>query len=278
MLNFIKELFIKKYKLYYFGGKKNKNAGDIFNVDLMKHFNINYSRTREVNKATLLCVGSNLEKIMNGAGFSDKTVVIAGAGFISPACGEEKYKGKLEVLALRGELSKQRIEKITGMKLDNCVLADPGILISKIYPMSSVKKYKLGIIPHYADKQSWLNINLPAKEYKIIDIQQDAKSVARELCECECILSSSLHGLIFADSYGIPNRQIILSNNISGGDYKFKDYYSAFGMEKPEPLDMRRYELTSDAVKSVMAEYSNKKERITVLQKELELIFYNLGW
>ena len=276
MFNLIKNLFVKKYKLYYFGGKKNKNAGDVFNVDLMKHFNINYSRTRDVNKANLLCVGSNLEKIINKARFSDKTVVIAGAGFISPACGEEKYKGKLEVLALRGELSKQRIERITGMKLDNCVLADPGILISKIYPMSPVKKYKLGIIPHYADKQNGLNINLPAEEYKIIDIQQDAKSVAKEICECECILSSSLHGLIFADSYGIPNRQIILSNNIAGGDYKFKDYYSAFGMELPEPIDLRFKKISLDLVENIIANYPDMKNTIKNMQEKLSDIFERL--
>jgi pyruvyltransferase len=47
-----------------------------------------------------------------------------------------------------------------------------------------------------------------------------------ELASCDYILSSSLHGLILSDAYGIPNKWISISNNLSGREFKFKDYYS----------------------------------------------------
>jgi hypothetical protein len=50
------------------------------------------------------------------------------------------------------------------------------------------------------------------------------------------VISSSLHGLIVADSLGIPNVWLRLSPDVLGGDYKFKDYYSVFGLA-PEPID-----------------------------------------
>ena len=51
---------------------------------------------------------------------------------------------------------------------------------------------------------------------------------AKKIAECETVISSSLHGLIAADSFGIPNLQMVLSNNIVGGLFKYNDYYSVF--------------------------------------------------
>ena len=53
--------------------------------------------------------------------------------------------------------------------------------------------------------------------------------VCRDISGCERILSSSLHGLIIADSFSIPNRRIGFYNNLKGGDFKFEDYASALG-------------------------------------------------
>ena len=45
------------------------------------------------------------------------------------------------------------------------------------------------------------------------------------------VLSSSLHGLVAADSFGVPNRHIVLSHKPKGDGFKFDDYYSAYGVE-----------------------------------------------
>jgi len=50
------------------------------------------------------------------------------------------------------------------------------------------------------------------------------------------ILSSSLHGLIVADSYGIPNAWVRFSDNISGGSFKYLDYFASVGRDVQEPV------------------------------------------
>ena len=45
-----------------------------------------------------------------------------------------------------------------------------------------------------------------------------------------------MYGLIVADVLYIPNVRMILSDKISGGDYKFNDYYSAFGLNEHEKI------------------------------------------
>jgi pyruvyltransferase len=64
------------------------------------------------------------------------------------------------------------------------------------------RKKGIGIIKHYAD-QTRLDA-LSSDEIREINAQQDPLKVIQEICECDVILSSSLHGVIIADSYGIP--------------------------------------------------------------------------
>ena len=169
------------------------------------------------------------------------------------------------------------MEGLLNQRLDNCILGDPGLLVSKIYPNNVQKKYKLGIIPHYSEKTDFNKqiIKLSQNDYKIIDIQQDVKFVVEEICQCECILSSSLHGLIFADSYNIPNRQLIISDKLAGGDYKFRDYYSAFGNKLPESIDIRETIIDNNLIENIIASYIAKD--ITKKQDELIKIFESLG-
>jgi hypothetical protein len=48
-----------------------------------------------------------------------------------------------------------------------------------------------------------------------------------------------MHGLIVADSFGIPNMRVIASESLMGGDYKFRDYYSAFSKNKYRAVNIR---------------------------------------
>jgi pyruvyltransferase len=72
----------------------------------------------------------------------------------------------------------------------------------------------------------------------LIDIKSGLKAVADLLYSCERIASSSLHGLILADAYGIPSCWIELSRRIAGGWFKFIDYFCSVGraVDRPVPL------------------------------------------
>jgi pyruvyltransferase len=66
-----------------------------------------------------------------------------------------------------------------------------------------------------------------------------------QMCECEAVFSSSLHGLIVAEAYGIPNYWISVSENVLGHGFKFRDYFASIGKSIREPLVL---EETSDPV------------------------------
>lgn len=275
ILDFIKKIlrFSKSYKLYYFEGKNIKNAGDIYNADLVNYFGIKYTKSKKIKKASLICVGSLLDKLSEK---SNKKLIIAGCGFILPPNENDCINRDVQVLALRGKFSLKRMQDLLNEPLRDCVLGDPGLLISKIYPQKLTKKYKVGIIPHYYDKQLWdsTKIKLNSSKYKFIDILQSAETLVKEICECECILSSSLHGLIFADSYNIPNRQLVMSEKLAGGNYKFADYYSAFDLSLPEVIDLRTSVIDETLIENVMQTYVQKD--ILLKQQNLINVFNKL--
>ena len=73
---------------------------------------------------------------------------------------------------------------------------------------------------------------------KFINVKDDPIAVLTEIAQCRCVLSSSLHGLIAADSFHIPNLHIVFSDRPLGDGYKFDDYYSAYGVQH-SPRDLR---------------------------------------
>ena len=59
-----------------------------------------------------------------------------------------------------------------------------------------------------------------------------------QICSCERILSSSLHGIITSDAYGVPNCWIELTGKISGGHFKYYDYASSVDRQFDKPIQI----------------------------------------
>lgn len=159
------------------------------------------------------------------------------------------------------------------ISLDNAVLGDPGLLASYLIDKDKIeKKYKLGIIPHYVDKaHEALDKQLKnVKNSKVIDVQNNPYSVLQEIAECEVIVSSSLHGLIVADSLGIPNQWCVFSDKLKGGEFKFRDYYSVYeNISEPKPIDYNQVVLSESDIEGIKANYKIEYSKIKEVQEAL---------
>lgn len=173
----------------------------------------------------------------------------------------------LIIHALRGEKTRKRLSKIIGKNI-SCTLADPGILSSQIVKPSE-KKYSLGIIPHFLDKNEEIFEKM-LQHYPnsiLIDVQEEPKKVLEKISKCEHIISTSLHGLIAADSYAIPNCWCEISDRVQGNGFKFHDYFSSFGTDR-QPFDLRNGELP-DLEKDFKCNYKSYEQ---IQQKQDKLI------
>jgi pyruvyltransferase len=81
----------------------------------------------------------------------------------------------------------------------------------------------------------------------------------REITSCEFILSSSLHGLVVADSYGIPNQWVEPAAEDIHNTFKFYDYYSALELPtafKQGPTLLNQRPNIEELLKSLSKSYA----------------------
>ena len=226
------------------------NMGDLINKDMLEDiFSISVKQA-ELKNCNLIAIGSALDQIFKSSDFKTRmkqkmitalnnNVHIWCTGFIREnlrGTSDLIYKN-IHVHALRGELTRQRMEKYTGNKYD-VPLGDGGLLAQRWIGGFPKKKYAVGIIPHFKEQDHPTVKKLLAsyENSALIDLRDNPKDVVRKIGECELIISSSLHGLIIADSFHVPNLHITLDNKMFGDGYKYRDYYSAFGLEH-SPFD-----------------------------------------
>lgn len=125
-----------------------------------------------------------------------------------------------KILALRGPLTARCVS-------GNYALGDPGILADELVGVQD-KQWDLGILPHFLDDElvpRFMALMPPATTIKIINPGDDVLTVLREIGACRRMVTSSLHGMIVSDGFGIPRRvEICQKNAKDGGDFKFRDY------------------------------------------------------
>lgn len=89
-----------------------------------------------------------------------------------------------------------------------------------------------------------------------IDIFSETNDFLKIINQCEFIFSTSLHGLVIADAFGIPNVRLNISSSLKGGDFKFLDYYSVYDEKVSEPVFLS--EINNELVKKHKDIYSRK--------------------
>lgn len=230
--------------LHYFDSRRHPNFGDRLNVDLLRALTGRPVRAATADDATHVCIGSLLEAFLCRAAEpprGDSPLAVWGSGFIGPPGLRddriERPARTLVVHAVRGRLTLERLRAM-GVDVSRAALGDPGLLARLLAPAERARpRYRLGLVAHYVDERDPVFARVCARvpSTRLIRVATAPTRFLAELRECEVVLSSAMHGLIAADALGIPNARIRIADRITGGDYKFHDYYSVFGVD-PQPL------------------------------------------
>jgi len=202
---------------YWWRGRPN--FGDLLTPLLLSHFADLEVAWAPVSEASFVCVGSVLEHLPPGW-----SGTIIGSGKLKE--GSSIDLSRAQVLALRGPLTAQCVK---GVKKE-FVLGDAGLLADELVPRQE-KKHALGLVPHWSDTTLELRPEFARYNPVIIRPTEDPLEVIRKIGECRKIVSSSLHGIIVADAFGIP-RRIEMTERFAkeGGDFKFRDHCAAVGV------------------------------------------------
>jgi pyruvyltransferase len=170
-------------------------------------------------------------------------------------------------MAVRGSITRDLIGAPK-----NTTLGDPGLLISDVIQYRQKKKYRLGFVPHYHDLADY-RLHILKKRYKndvcLINVLRSPIRVSEDINRCENIISSSLHGLVVADSLGIPNRWAVMSDKVFGKGFKFRDYYSAMGIDR-EPISIDKNDQLEKLIDTVNKPEKCVKDLKNRLRKQFE--------
>lgn len=206
-----------------FEGKDQENYGDILAQYIVEKvsgrkvnfFNAPKQRKKWLKKPYLMAIGSIMR-------YAQPKASVWGSGIIS----REDTFAKATFHAVRGPLSRKRILEQGYECPEN--YGDPALLLPKYYTPDVKKKYKLGFVPHYVDHKcvnNWYKNNPDALVIDLLD--DDIFKTTDSIASCEKVISSSLHGVIVAQAYGIPAIWVQFSDKLSGDNIKFVDYFES---------------------------------------------------
>lgn len=215
-------------------GSGLRNAGDWYSPLICERLSGRAVVYAPPHQCDLVAVGSLLQRLnkshrLHRLGLARK-LHVWGTGSLR---GEDHLPSRHHVHAVRGVLTRDRISECP----QHVALGDPGLLANLLIEAPPVKRHRVGVIPHLVDRgdprvKEFLD---KRAEATFIDVTSPVLQVLETIAACEAVLSSSLHGLVFADALGIPNAWFRLSDGLAGGRHKFDDYYSAFGL-RPDPV------------------------------------------
>ncbi len=214
------------------GDRKFKigNFGDIASRDLVDKLAPYKTRTAEVKERKMLAVGSVLHLARNGD-------VVWGSGFKGTKLALTEGVHDIDVRAVRGP---KTLEVLRSHNIDVSKVTrffDPGCLMPYLFKdeIADIRKKKsyvvrdVCIIPHYRD-DLLLHRKYPDLSSRMVSVDCTPMDMIQNIIGAQRVISSSLHGIIFAEALGIPAQWL----QETGGedDFKYFDYY--FGTDRFE--------------------------------------------
>jgi pyruvyltransferase len=147
------------------------------------------------------------------------------------------------IIATRGKLSKTMVEKSGHRPI---AFGDPGILLPNFYTPNFNKKYDVGIM------SSWIDYNEVCQNYQhpkltVINSMGEVEDIINKICECEALITSTLHGLVAAVAYGIPTVSVKFSDKMIGDGFKYRDFLTCTDKQY-EQIDLRKDILDIDSL------------------------------
>lgn len=257
-------LIINAYVNMADGQVRSTNWGDDINYHFIKHLSkreiaiyFDTPIAMALKRTNYLCIGSTLNYL------STRRSVVWGAGVIDDAL--ELRERPLRIHAVRGPHTRNYL-LARGIDCPD-VYGDPALLIPYFYRPAvpaGRQKGRIGIVPHYSDWSSPILAKIKAtqSDVDVIDIVNYGNwtDFVDSIYACDTVFSSSLHGLITAEAFGIANHWIHLSDQVIGNGFKFEDFFSSIGKPTPSSIKLNN----ASRMKDLAAAYSWKQGKLNL--------------
>lgn len=204
-----------------------ENAGDALGPALIDRIlRANGQDIHRMLKPRLLSIGSVMH-------FAHDQDTIWGTGINGKISLEHLKFKNLDVRAVRGPLTRQILED-RGITTPE-IYGDPGILTSIFWEKSPPSGNSV-FIPHMREDVPWRT----RLRHKVLSPLTPLDEFISIISGAKEVYSSSLHGIVIAESFGIPSK--LIRNKSGEAPFKYQDYYEGTGRK-----DFRIFESIEEA-------------------------------
>lgn len=133
------------------------------------------------------------------------------------------------IVGLRGP----RTAQLLGLRT-KVPFGDPGLIAASLFGISrSVTNGRIAVIPHFVDVAEVRRMHDGSKTLRdscdILDVATEPRTLITQISAYDACISSSLHGVVIAESLGIPTVPVRFGDRLAGGKFKFADYFEGTG-------------------------------------------------
>jgi len=205
------------------------NLGDRFTDLWLTHQGYDHTVTDKYAEGNFIGVGSLLEQCQG----HDLTIWGTGRATDPRRTGIVDIS-KATVLALRGPLSalgaygaRSAVNSRKGF-----VMGEPGLLAADLLEDVPPRDTEYGTVyvPHWTEYE---RVVAERGEGRTVNMLGDPIEALQRIREAALVISSSLHGLVFADAFGVE-RIWEYSEAAVGDPFKFRDYAALVGRFEPD--------------------------------------------
>lgn len=206
------------------------NFGDAANEPIFRELAARSVKWAPLAQADLVGIGSILDLVERST--------FSGAVLGSGIRAMDLKPGRLKVLNL---LSVRGAATATMLDQPDLPFGDPGLVVREVFPAPRGRsQWNMPVvIPHYGDLNSRSGRDLLQRfhsaGWRVVLPNNSPAMIAALVASAPVVASSSLHGLVFAHSFGVPAVFVDFeATDRPEPMFKYRDYYSVFGLE-PSP-------------------------------------------
>lgn len=244
-----------RVNVYYWTHGQRDNVGDYLSPVIVRraaeYFGIDLDQGVGATRR-LYAVGSIIQSAQGLA-------TVWGSGLLT--ANSRVPKSPLDVRAVRGPRTRARLIE-AGVACPN-IYGDPAILLPLFYKPSPTVARDFVVVPHYTRQDSYRRFG----NDMLSTLTSDWQKFIDSLVSARLVISSSLHGLIIAEAYGVP---AIALADVEADWFKYDDYY--------ESTERKGYLTVSSVEEALNESARNPQPVLGPLQDSLLRVFPTDLW
>lgn len=155
-------------------------------------------------------------------------VDIWGSGLMKPLSDQEVQERRrlsgVRVHAVRGTLTQEFVADRLGWSVPD-VFGDPALLLPSLYTPTVLERRPIAVVPHGIHRAQFSDV--VDDEVRVVDVRADFRDVVDQIASSSRVISTSLHGVIVAQAFGVPWVWLhVPAKPLMGDRFKFEDFFS----------------------------------------------------